>query len=640
MGSVIRLVRPVSEDEHSEKEIRLSEEEHHTILQAIGLKVPKRRKSLQSREDEDPPSRAKRIKLADKLPDTPPTIRIGDEWSCLWCLRKFTHPPAWAVHSRSCSYLEPQQAKGSMSQQMPGPEEMKKARLKLLRKGSVADAEMWRRAVQTIAAAAAAGDDETEEEEEDEEDAAEAEHQRVLEEQRRKEEQQREAQRRQREEAARARAMRAVKRLVGKLPTTPRELTVEVVLTLYTAEEIRAILSVTVTEFAAEAAEAAAAEEEGSTSYYRVDGLEENLTDEDEKMLLAKRLVGLVRMRVQQADPDGSANESSSESSEDEEEEQEREEGEKDEEEPRQQQDTEEGNDEDKQEDVEQRDKADGQVQSESEDTSTTEVIISRETPAARAEEPAPGGSVPAQSAVSAAASSDVDEKATIPDGQDSTSISIEGQVVSPMDTDTDTAAATSSGGGGGSGGGDSGGGGGDDVSHSLAAMTSYVDPSSSLRPAESQPVEQGRDEAQQAPVQPTAETAAGQSDELLRRTNSGEAGDGLEQRQASDAAAVAASSAVAAAATAAAAAPEAASAPHEGSAHAEPQPLLPSAGTRGMQQPVDTAQAATELERSAAAAVAAAAAAAEKPGGSAYSHPALANGEMTQPGPDRDAFT
>ena len=169
--------------------------------------------------------------------------------------------------------------------------------------------------------------------------------------------------------------------------------------------------------------------------------------------------------------------------------------------------------------------------------------------------------------------------------------------------------------------------------------MTSSVDPSSSLRPAESQHVEQGHDEAQQATVQPTAATAAGQSDELLRRTNSGEAGDKLEQRQGSDAAAVAASSAVAAGAAAAIAAPEAASAPHEGSAHAEPQPLLlsASAGTSGMQQPVDTAQAATELERSAAATVAAAA---EKPRGSAYSPPALADGEMTQPGPDRDAFT
>ena len=324
VGSVLRLVRPLRDEEHAAKRVQLSEGEHHTLLHAMGLKPPKRKTSLEPREDYGA-TRRKKVKLsrAEMPPSLPPTIRIGDQWSCLWCLRKFKHPPAWGVHSKACTYTDPSPA---VHLDPLDPAALKKARLKMLNKSNLDDVEMWKRAVIALAEAGAAASDETEDDDEVEREqaSASAETEEMRGEEQEDEdaaatalakaaEAEREAQRRQREEADRARAMRVVKRLVSKLPSQPRKVTVGVVLTLFTTEEIRAILSVTVTEFAAEAAEAALAEAEGRTSYYQVDG-SDNLSEEDEKMLLAKRLVGLVRMRVQQADPHGSEDESSSES--------------------------------------------------------------------------------------------------------------------------------------------------------------------------------------------------------------------------------------------------------------------------------------------------------------------------------------
>lgn len=324
VGSVITLLRPVRDQERAEKEVQLSEDEHLTLLQAMGLKVPKRRKSEQ--HDDESASRTKRVKLSegDQPPKVPPTIKLGIEWSCLWCLRKFSHPPAWGVHSKVCTYTDPLYGKGSYRQDELDPVNLKKARLKLLRKSNLEDIEMWKQAVITLAERSGVTADDGQNSSADEQQQDEEEMEEIGEEASAKQrelakeaEAQREAQQRQREEADRARAMRVVKRLVSKLPSNPRKLTVGVVLSLYTAEEIRAILSVTVTEFAAEAAEAAAAEAEGKDSYYRVDAAD-NLSEEDEKMLLAKRLVALVWMRVQQADPNGSEGESSSEASEEE----------------------------------------------------------------------------------------------------------------------------------------------------------------------------------------------------------------------------------------------------------------------------------------------------------------------------------
>ena len=312
VGSVVQLVRPLRDEEIAEKKVQLSEDEHHTLLQAMGLKPPKRKKSSEPRADHGA-ARRKKAKLSktEMPPSLPPTIRIGDQWSCLWCLRTFNHPPAWGSHSKACTYADPSPA---VNQDLSEPAALKKARLKLLQKSDLDDVEMWKRGV--LALAATEDDDQVEsEEEEDEEEEKEEDEDADAKALAKAAEAEREAQRRQREEADRARAMRVVKRLVSKLPSQPRKLTVEVVLALYTTEEIRAILSATLTEFAAEAAEAAAAEAEGRSSYYRVDG-SDNLSEEDEKMLLAKRLVGLVRMRVQQADPHGSEDESSSDSSE------------------------------------------------------------------------------------------------------------------------------------------------------------------------------------------------------------------------------------------------------------------------------------------------------------------------------------
>ncbi len=327
MGSVVTLVRPLSDEEHSEKEVQLSEDEHHTLLQAMGLKIPKRRKHEEQHDHEGASRGTKRVKLS--IGDKPPTIKIRNEWCCLWCLRKFAHPPAWGVHSKVCTYNDPLhegKSKAAPREDELDPVQLKKARLKLLRKSDLDDVEMWKQTVSELAEATVAGGDESaddanssaderqqDEEEMEAEEATDAKQRALAEEA----EAERKAQQRQREEADRARAMRVVKRLVSKLPSQPRKLNVGVVLTLYTAEEIRAILSVTVTEFAAEAAEAAAAEAEGKDNYYRVDAAD-NLGEEDEKMLLAKRLVALVRTRVQQADPNGSEDESSSEGSEEE----------------------------------------------------------------------------------------------------------------------------------------------------------------------------------------------------------------------------------------------------------------------------------------------------------------------------------
>ena len=347
----------MSVDEHQEKQVTLTEAEHHAILQAMGLKAAKKRKSLgsgaaepakkhKSAHDHDAPS--------DRKGPHPPSVNFNGEYTCLWCLRIFNHPPAWTVHSKTCAYNQPLWLKRDPTSSLPSAE-MKKARLKLLKNSRmpVGALGQWRERVERVAMGKAP-DSSSEEEDEQEEEGKSWKGRREQESAAVRE--QLELERKQRAEAAHARAQRAVKRLVGKLPTAPRQVTVQVVLTLYTAEEIRSILADQISEFAAEAAETTAAEEDGVQSLYRVDAEDDTegeneksrrMTEADvslrnkticahvvdilesasssadgllrcgcsqEKMLLAKRLVGLLRMRLHMADPDGSDSDDSDES--------------------------------------------------------------------------------------------------------------------------------------------------------------------------------------------------------------------------------------------------------------------------------------------------------------------------------------
>ena len=102
VGSVVSLVRAVRAEEHQELQVTLTEAEHHAVLQAMGLKIPKKRKSLGSGAAGLPQQKKQKVKVVH-----PPSINVKGNYTCLWCLRMFGHPPAWTVHSKTCTHRSP-----------------------------------------------------------------------------------------------------------------------------------------------------------------------------------------------------------------------------------------------------------------------------------------------------------------------------------------------------------------------------------------------------------------------------------------------------------------------------------------------------------------------------------------------------
>ena len=269
---MVSFVRKLSAEEKQQRFVELNSEDHDAILQQMGHTPGKR---VAGFEPEDPPPK-RHAGGEEGEEDWPPNIRLAagaKEWACLWCLRRFNHPPAWTVHRKTCRWDHPLFKRPSDELE---PAQMRTGRLRLLNKsgGKQEWPEIWYKRVETLARGhhiawaeeedsdEGDGDEEEEEEGQDEQEKAEAERQRKA------------------AEAAQARSMRAVKRLVGNLPSEPRRVTVEVVLSMCNTEEIAAILQANIQDF---------------------DGEKVGSEGEPERVLMAKRLVAVIKMRLQEA---------------------------------------------------------------------------------------------------------------------------------------------------------------------------------------------------------------------------------------------------------------------------------------------------------------------------------------------------